>query len=321
MLTVDPIGMSSVTLSDPQTLNLYAYCANDPINSIDPSGLGFLSFFKKLFKGIGKVFKAIWKGVKAIGTVLGNKWVQLAIGIALAVITLNPAMLGLSFAESGARWTAREILMTVLSSALTFGRVAQQLQDPQDDDVIRVETNICANGNPYPFCSIIYPAPTDETPWIGLTWEFFSGRGRRHRQFGPDTSMTSGLRTSPDVARHRQQFCNQGGGFYSNANAAPGKWRFGPLGGTGVDGIIGSGARDGHLRAFAANNGPRLFVGSFDIAIRGYGNSSALFVITNQTTLRSFLYHRTPESWNPSSGLLSTTTQTYWWTENNPCGR
>jgi RHS repeat-associated protein len=66
---VDPIGMSAASLSDPQTLNLYAYCGNDPINHTDPDGL----FFKKLFKWIGKI--------------LGNKWVQLAIGIALAVLS------------------------------------------------------------------------------------------------------------------------------------------------------------------------------------------------------------------------------------------
>ncbi len=35
---VDPVGMAAVDLSDPQTLNLYAYCANDPINAVDPSG-------------------------------------------------------------------------------------------------------------------------------------------------------------------------------------------------------------------------------------------------------------------------------------------
>jgi RHS repeat-associated protein len=36
---VDPIGMSASSLSDPQTLNLYAYCGNDPINHTDPDGL------------------------------------------------------------------------------------------------------------------------------------------------------------------------------------------------------------------------------------------------------------------------------------------
>jgi RHS repeat-associated protein len=49
---VDPAGMGATTLSNPQTLNLYAYCANDPINHLDPSGLGFFSFLKKIFKRI-----------------------------------------------------------------------------------------------------------------------------------------------------------------------------------------------------------------------------------------------------------------------------
>jgi len=66
---VDPIEMDSVELDDPQTLNLYAYCGNDPVNSIDPNGL----FFKKLFK-------AIWK-------VLKSKWFGIAVAVALAVIT------------------------------------------------------------------------------------------------------------------------------------------------------------------------------------------------------------------------------------------
>ncbi|MGH9754192.1 MAG: RHS repeat domain-containing protein, partial [Blastocatellia bacterium] len=36
---VDPIGMGAAELANPQSLNLYAYIENDPINSTDPSGL------------------------------------------------------------------------------------------------------------------------------------------------------------------------------------------------------------------------------------------------------------------------------------------
>jgi hypothetical protein len=39
-------------------LNLYAYCANDPINHTDPSGLGFFSFLKRLFGKVVHAFKA-----------------------------------------------------------------------------------------------------------------------------------------------------------------------------------------------------------------------------------------------------------------------
>jgi RHS repeat-associated protein len=54
---VAPIGVSAASLEDPQTLNLYAYCGNDPINHTDPDGL----FFGKLFKWIGKAFKFLFK--------------------------------------------------------------------------------------------------------------------------------------------------------------------------------------------------------------------------------------------------------------------
>jgi RHS repeat-associated protein len=68
---VDPTGMNSSDLQSPQTLNLYAYCTNDPINHTDPSGLGFFSFLKKIFKGIAKI--------------LSNKWVLLIVGIVVGI--------------------------------------------------------------------------------------------------------------------------------------------------------------------------------------------------------------------------------------------
>jgi RHS repeat-associated protein len=40
---VDPIGMSAASLGDPQSLNLYSYCGNDPVNFADPSGLDGIS--------------------------------------------------------------------------------------------------------------------------------------------------------------------------------------------------------------------------------------------------------------------------------------
>jgi RHS repeat-associated protein len=46
---VDPIGMKASTLVDPQSLNLYSYVGNDPVNHMDPDGLfSRKSFFKAL---------------------------------------------------------------------------------------------------------------------------------------------------------------------------------------------------------------------------------------------------------------------------------
>jgi len=65
---VDPIKMGASSLASPQTLNLYTYCGNDPINHTDPDGL----FFGSLFRWIGKILKAV----------------MIAVAVALIVIAL-----------------------------------------------------------------------------------------------------------------------------------------------------------------------------------------------------------------------------------------
>jgi RHS repeat-associated protein len=57
---VDPIELDAASLSDPQTLNMYAYCGNDPINNVDPDGL--------FWGAIGSFFKAIGKAILSIFT-------------------------------------------------------------------------------------------------------------------------------------------------------------------------------------------------------------------------------------------------------------
>jgi len=86
---VDPAGMRATSFQDPQTLNLYAYCANDPINQIDPSGLGFLSWIKKLFKRV--IHALIHAAIRAVFTFLqtllmtGNFGAAVAAGLAAGV--------------------------------------------------------------------------------------------------------------------------------------------------------------------------------------------------------------------------------------------
>ncbi len=57
---VDPIGMSATSLGNPQSLNLYAYCGNDPINQIDPDGLfSFKNLIGSIYRGFAKVAAVI----------------------------------------------------------------------------------------------------------------------------------------------------------------------------------------------------------------------------------------------------------------------
>ncbi len=48
----DPLGMAASSLADPQTLNMYSYVGNDPVNRIDPDG----QFWGALFKFIAGLF-------------------------------------------------------------------------------------------------------------------------------------------------------------------------------------------------------------------------------------------------------------------------
>jgi hypothetical protein len=54
--------MRAASLSDPQTLNMYAYCGNDPINRVDPSGL-FFGFIIAAIAAIGAAIVAVARKV------------------------------------------------------------------------------------------------------------------------------------------------------------------------------------------------------------------------------------------------------------------
>ena len=84
---VDPGGMRATSLGNPQTLNMYAYCTNDPVNRMDPDGLGLISFFKKLFNWIKKHWKVIL--------------VAVAVAVAVLLIPGAPALIGNFFQQGG----------------------------------------------------------------------------------------------------------------------------------------------------------------------------------------------------------------------------
>jgi RHS repeat-associated protein len=52
---VDPLGMGAASLADPQSLNMYSYVGNDPVNRIDPDG----QFWGALFRFIAGLFTSL----------------------------------------------------------------------------------------------------------------------------------------------------------------------------------------------------------------------------------------------------------------------
>ncbi len=113
---VDPIGMSAASLSDPQSLNLYSYCGNDPINHTDPDGL-FFGWLKRALNAIGKFFSAIGK---AILRVLNNKWVSLG-------FTILSAAVGLFGATNGIFKLLSKAATKVLSAAINYYNKAKDI--------------------------------------------------------------------------------------------------------------------------------------------------------------------------------------------------
>src|SRR6266446_5753762 len=94
--------MGATDINSPQSLNLYAYCMNDPVNHSDPSGLGF-------FSAIGKFFKKFWK-------------VLIVVAIVVAVLVLVPgagaAVLNVLKSIGSAIWSGIKATASAVWSAV-----------------------------------------------------------------------------------------------------------------------------------------------------------------------------------------------------------
>lgn len=141
---VDPIGMRSSSLANPQTLNLYAYCANDPINHTDPSGLGFFSWLGKLFRGIGKIFSAVGH---AVAKVLNNRWVRIGIFIASFLIGIPAVVAFLGKAVTAAIKTGLDIYNAVADIASSLQLTGQLLQGKFKELGVRLGLGVVSGGD------------------------------------------------------------------------------------------------------------------------------------------------------------------------------
>jgi RHS repeat-associated protein len=300
---VDPIGMRSTSLGNPQTLNLYAYCADDPINHTDPSGLGFFSFLGKIFGAIGKALHFIAKVLAVVAVVFAVlllAWHMPAyaaafakIGALLIAAAWGPPIVGkLIFAVGGAAIRSRVAVVAGTppinpSRGTGVGPISsfQQGQGPQ-----------------------IGAAPRDKTSWFGLVWDWFFNSGEPNRQFGPDASLTKNLRKSPGVDRIRREYCQQlasGGRAYLEGVV---KWGLG----------LNPGDDDGVFRTFSMT---RQVVGSFRLTVERLPDGRTMFTAYNETSLKSLLYHIPGvQNVKRGEGPGATMSQTYFWWETDSCG-
>ena len=87
------ISQDKVSYLDPNTvngLNLFAYCGNNPVMRIDDTGCSWSSFWKKVWKGIKAVGKAIVGLAKTIGmTIAGVVMAAVGAVVALAGVALS----------------------------------------------------------------------------------------------------------------------------------------------------------------------------------------------------------------------------------------
>jgi hypothetical protein len=135
-----------------------------------------------------------------------------------------------------------------------------------------------------------------------MTWEFISGTGPEHRDFGPDSVEVSSLKYSPGMNKARDYFNSHGCQPINNGGH--------PF---GLSGLVNSGL-----------NPTLQFIGSYNWTAYPNSNGTVAFTVTNETSVTSLVYQLgVPSHSRKSFKPFGTTTQTYHWTEpmtGNGCG-
>jgi RHS repeat-associated protein len=103
---VDPIGMSAASILNPQSLNMYSYVGNDPINRTDPTGL-FWGAIKRFFGAILRIVAFIAMVVAVV--------VLINTGIGLVAAGGFIKLLGAIAAFAGASFLAAKVGGTAYS--------------------------------------------------------------------------------------------------------------------------------------------------------------------------------------------------------------
>jgi hypothetical protein len=123
---VDPIGMGAASLSNPQTLNLYAYCGNDPINHFDPDGL----FFGFIIGAIAAIAGAVATAVNVVISVVVKVLAVAAralihvVGKLGFLIRSNASQLMVSLEDDALPWSPDWLRIIGVAAAVAVGAVA-----------------------------------------------------------------------------------------------------------------------------------------------------------------------------------------------------
>src|SRR5690554_467788 len=118
---------------------------------------------------------------------------------------------------------------------------------------------------------------------VVLFFEFTTGTGPSHREFGPDSKLSQALRDAPKVNEARDMFLEKNAENIKQGKSLEPLTDFG--GSFGLTGLFKAGT-----------DMTEQFVGSFDVNIYpSEDGKSATFVITNTTSTESLLYGAGPE--------------------------
>lgn len=212
---VDPAGMKATSLEHPQTLNLYAYCNNDPINHTDPSGLGFFSFLKKLFKFLIKVaiVVALVLAVVYLGPIVAGLITKaLAAGSILAGIGYGAAAFGLSLGIMFIGGMALGMVYSTIADALKRCRVPNfaGLSARRRDELTRMgvtpeQWNSLPNKNRLTFFNITSAIAAAGLSLEGWKVDWAAGGIKHDRVFfiaGPGASNLVGQVRSTGMFNH-----------------------------------------------------------------------------------------------------------------------